>query len=849
MASFKNLISNTSAQISSGGTITGDLVINGDLQVDGGGSLSFDEIVEGTSTIKVTNTSAFLVEKADGTDVLKVDTTNSDLYITGDLDITGSITNATWTGDVIASAYLDSDTAHLSGTQTFSGAKTFSSAVVMDDTQVIDITNAEALLVRKNSDGGDIFIVDTNTPLIKMGGNLTFTHDIATISSTTGLLQFRILETGQDMLFDAGADFKFRDTDDSNATRVTIQSGTGNIGIGTTTPMGDSDGISGLEIGGGANVGLTLKSTGSSQVYTFWADGSGNISLQDNTNDLTRLRVASNGNVSIGGTHTASGILDVRANSSKIGFGTDSSADFGEIYFGSGVAINFAHETNDNAGGIINYRGYDNGTSQFRDLTIMDGKGNTVAFFDGSASSSTFSGVTTVQTDSSPAFVVEDANGDNQFQVNLNASTGGEIAVSDGGGSEKVRFSARSGGDSYITNAGSFGFGIGTNDPKEKLHVSTGNDSNSGNITFLIGGTEGTNARTGRIIKNTSSPYEMTIRANDFSGSGNLILNDDGGNVSIGTTDTPLTKLDVHGTSTAGFGTPQVAITGRDNANHYFTMGFGYTNGTTKLPAEIGFFEGTSSGNTKGSLVFATRNATTDTAPTERMRIDEVGNIGIGTDSPDDYYATQLVLDCPDNGGMTFLSGNTTHASGIFFADGTGASAYRGQMVYDHNNDSFGIWTGATNAMMIDSSQAVAFSGALSKGSGSFKIDHPLESKKDTHHLVHSFVEAPQADNIYRGKATLSSGSVEINLDTVSGMSEGTFVLLNTDIQCFTSNESDWDAVKGSVSGNKLTISCQNTDSTATVSWLVIGERQDQHMIDTNWTDENGKVIVEPLKD
>jgi hypothetical protein len=77
--------------------------------------------------------------------------------------------------------------------------------------------------------------------------------------------------------------------------------------------------------------------------------------------------------------------------------------------------------------------------------------------------------------------------------------------------------------------------GIGTSDPKEKLHVSTGNDLNSGNITFLIGGTEGTNARTGRIIKNTSSPYEMTIRATDFSGTGDLILNDDGGNVGIGT--------------------------------------------------------------------------------------------------------------------------------------------------------------------------------------------------------------------------------------------------------------------------------------------------------------------------
>ena len=43
------------------------------------------------------------------------------------LDITavGTIGTGTWQGDVIASAYLDSDTAHLSGTQTFTGTKTF----------------------------------------------------------------------------------------------------------------------------------------------------------------------------------------------------------------------------------------------------------------------------------------------------------------------------------------------------------------------------------------------------------------------------------------------------------------------------------------------------------------------------------------------------------------------------------------------------------------------------------------------------------------------------------------------------------------------------------------------------
>ena len=79
-------------------------------------------------------------------------------------------------------------------------------------------------------------------------------------------------------------------------------------------------------------------------------------------------------------------------------------------------------------------------------------------------------------------------------------------------------------------------------------------------------------------------------------------------------------------------------------------------------------------------------------------------------------------------------------------------------------------------------------------------------------------------------------------------MTNGTFVLLCGDVQCFTTNESNWDAVKGSVSGNTLTVTCENASSTATVSWLVIGERKDKHMIDTEWTDAQGKVIVEPLK-
>ncbi|NBX77596.1 MAG: hypothetical protein EBQ92_13675, partial [Proteobacteria bacterium] len=152
------------------------------------------------------------------------------------------------------------------------------------------------------------------------------------------------------------------------------------------------------------------------------------------------------------------------------------------------------------------------------------------------------------------------------------------------------------------------------------------------------------------------------------------------------------------------------------------------------------------------------------------------------------------------------------------------------------------------NRMYIDSAGAVTIVGSLSKGSGSFCIDHPLPEKTDTHQLVHSFIEGPQADLIYRGKVALVNGRATVNIDQAAGMTEGTFVVLCRDIQCFTSNESDWDAVRGSVSGNILTIECQNSSSSAVVSWMVIGERQDPHMYDTDWTDENGRVIVEPVK-
>ena len=151
---------------------------------------------------------------------------------------------------------------------------------------------------------------------------------------------------------------------------------------------------------------------------------------------------------------------------------------------------------------------------------------------------------------------------------------------------------------------------------------------------------------------------------------------------------------------------------------------------------------------------------------------------------------------------------------------------------------------GTLNMRIFNNSVTVY--GSLTKGSGSFRIPHPLAGLSTTKDLVHSFIEGPQCDNIYRGKIDLVGGTATVNLDTKSDMTAGTFVALNRDVQCFTTNESGWTAVKGSVSGNTLTITAQDNSCTDTISWMVIGERQDDNIKSSSLTDATGKLIMEP---
>jgi hypothetical protein len=95
------------------------------------------------------------------------------------------------------------------------------------------------------------------------------------------------------------------------------------------------------------------------------------------------------------------------------------------------------------------------------------------------------------------------------------------------------------------------------------------------------------------------------------------------------------------------------------------------------------------------------------TAAAYRAVIDSSGNVGIGTSSPSSQSGdanTLVVGSGSGNKGLTIYSGTTSNGA-IRFSDGTsGADTYRGQIDYDHNDNSLKFVTDTSERMRIDSS-------------------------------------------------------------------------------------------------------------------------------------------------
>jgi len=105
-----------------------------------------------------------------------------------------------------------------------------------------------------------------------------------------------------------------------------------------------------------------------------------------------------------------------------------------------------------------------------------------------------------------------------------------------------------------------------------------------------------------------------------------------------------------------------------------YSIGFGYANGeTVKQPTEIGILTTSSTGFTKGALVFATRDVTTNTAPTERMRLNSGGNLLINTTARN--YGGMLEIKfngSVDNGLVLETTRDALNSAFLVFVDSDG---------------------------------------------------------------------------------------------------------------------------------------------------------------------------------
>ena len=113
----------------------------------------------------------------------------------------------------------------------------------------------------------------------------------------------------------------------------------------------------------------------------------------------------------------------------------------------------------------------------------------------------------------------------------------------------------------------------------------------------------------------------------------------------------------------------------------------------------------------------------------------------------------------------------------------------------------------------------VSVHGSISKSSGTFKIDHPMDPANK--YLYHSFVESPDMMNVYNGNVTTDAqGLAEVTLpdyfETLNREFRYQLTCMGTFAQAI---------IKEEVVGNKFVI--QTSTPNVKVSWQVTGVRQD----------------------
>jgi trimeric autotransporter adhesin len=226
------------------------------------------------------------------------------------------------------------------------------------------------------------------------------------------------------------------------------------------------------------------------------------------------------------------------------------------------------------------------------------------------------------------------------------------------------------------------------------------------------------------------------------------------------------------------------------------------------------------------------------TSYTPRLSITNTGLVGIGVQSP----GWMLEVDPPNDsrifGSAIFGANDTGSGEGASYAlyaaggyditnisfnsAGLGGFLVGGSSNVGFGGDGLDAWAGSgalANGYAGFFSGDVYVSGNLSKGGGSFKIDHPLDPANK--YLYHSFVESPDMMNIYNGNIMLdANGEAVVELPEWFGALNRDYRYQLTSIGGFAPLY-----VAEEVSNNEFKIAGGKPGMK--VSWQVTGVRQD----------------------